>query len=119
MVKVNGTSLSVLNANASYEGTFDKMKEEDEIKKSKDKKEQLKSLLEESVKEFCEDTSFHGFGNLLKADNWIYRVVWSIIIVVSMGYCFYCKYYFNNKAFLCGFISFEFLKVHTIRYKDI
>ena len=60
------------------------------IEKEK-QKQKLNTILEDSVKRWCEDTTSQGFSNLVKTDNWIIRIIWIILIILSMGYCVYSK----------------------------
>ena len=59
--------------------------------------EALKQLIKESVKEWCENTTSHGFSNMVKTDSWVIRSVWIVLVVVSMTYCFYCKPLHKNR----------------------
>ena len=55
----------------------------------KEKQKQLNSLMKECVKEWCEDTTSHGFKNMVKTDSWLIRITWIILIIASMSYCVY------------------------------
>ena len=58
------------------------------MKESKPKKGK-KELMKECVREWCEDTTSHGFKNMVKTDSWVIRIIWVILIIASMGYCIY------------------------------
>jgi hypothetical protein len=60
------------------------------IEKEK-QKQKLNTILEDCVKRWCEDTTSHGFSNMVKTDSWIIRIIWIILIILSMGYCVYSK----------------------------
>ena len=88
---------------------LEKKKELDEIIASdkffklveKDKKEkELNSLMKECIKDWCEDTTSHGFSNMVKTDSWIIRITWIILIIVSMAYCMYSKYFNLSKKYI-------------------
>ena len=53
-------------------------------KESKTKKEIIDITIE------CyENTTIHGFRNIIKADNIIIRLVWVIILIAGIGYSVY------------------------------
>ena len=66
------------------------------FKKTDEKKNQkafqLKKLFKRSVKEWCENTTSHGFSNMIRTDSWIVRIVWLILIFAFMGYCIFSNF---------------------------
>jgi hypothetical protein len=50
--------------------------------------------IKEAIKEFCLDTTAHGFANIVKTDLIIIKLIWSVIVVVAFNYCAYRKYLF-------------------------
>ncbi|RNA37541.1 FMRFamide-activated amiloride-sensitive sodium channel isoform X1 [Brachionus plicatilis] len=55
----------------------------------KEEKHEVQELLKKCVKEWCENTSSHGFSNLIRTDSWIIRIVWLILVLLFIGYCSY------------------------------
>ena len=51
----------------------------------------LKSELKKTAKEWCIDTTSHGFSNVVKADSWTIRIGWILVIIAFTGYCFYSE----------------------------
>jgi len=45
--------------------------------------------IKEAAKEFCLVTTAHGFGNIIRADLILVKLVWSIIVILSSTYCAY------------------------------
>ena len=54
-----------------------------------EKNEELKQLMKDCIKEWCSDTTSHGFSNMVKTDSWAIRIAWIVLVVLSMGYCIY------------------------------
>lgn len=52
-------------------------------------KKNIKKVIKECVIDWCENTTSHGFSNLVRTDSWPIRILWLIIVIISMGYCFY------------------------------
>ena len=48
--------------------------------------ENLSQQLKDYLREWCEDTTSHGFLNLVKTKNWISRIIWIILIVWGITY---------------------------------
>ena len=73
-----------MNSNNATHG-----KESQKTKTKTEKEKQLNKLMKECVKEWCEDTTSHGFKNMVKTDSWLIRITWIILIIASMSYCVY------------------------------
>jgi hypothetical protein len=43
------------------------------------------------IKEFCEDTSFHGLLNIVKTGSWLFRFIWIFLLVIAVLYCSLCN----------------------------
>ena len=56
-----------------------------------DKIGKLKKDLKGCLKEWCMDTTSHGFSNMVKADNWITRLAWLFLVITLTAYCFFSK----------------------------
>ena len=50
---------------------------------------------ENSIKEiarvWCEDTTWHGFKNVVKNDSWIMKILWIAVLIGSTGFCVYSE----------------------------
>jgi hypothetical protein len=102
---------SVILPEAIQNNIFEEVKMPNMIKKSLSlpKNDEKKS----HFVEWCLDTSTHGFSNVIKADNWILKIIWIILILAATAGCLYCKFFFNlniNKA-IRSFRSNQMIKV--------
>ncbi|RNA20730.1 FMRFamide-activated amiloride-sensitive sodium channel isoform X1, partial [Brachionus plicatilis] len=59
----------------------------DPEKQKKREEHEVQELLKKCVKEWCENTSSHGFSNMIRTDSWIIRIVWIILVLLFIGYC--------------------------------
>lgn len=59
------------------------------VDKKAQEEEALKKLFRECFKEWCENTTSHGFGNIVRTDSWFLRFVWMLLIILFSGYCIY------------------------------
>ena len=57
----------------------------------KKKEETLGRSIIEYLKEWCDDTTSHGFKNIVKTDSWIIRIAWILLVLGSMSYCMLSK----------------------------
>jgi hypothetical protein len=71
--------------------------------------------IKETIKEFCLDTTAHGFANIVKTDLIIIKLFWSVIVIVAFNYCayrinIYFKKFFKlfNLIFTLSYISVNF-----------
>ncbi|CAF1056474.1 unnamed protein product [Brachionus calyciflorus] len=74
-----------IQVNEKKEKFFEKTAEE----KKKEHEEALNKLLKDCVREWCENTTSHGFANMVRTDSWIIRIIWLILVIIFMGYCIY------------------------------
>ena len=65
------------------------LKKIDEIKKKEDEKPDEINYLEE----FCMNTYMNGVKNVYKADNWILRMLWILIILAAFAGFIFCILY--------------------------
>ena len=79
----------LFTAKESQKNILHKVERKETRKKSKYSK--LKTNLKECLKEWCLDTTSHGFSNMVKADIRIIRLAWVILVVSLTTYCFYSK----------------------------
>ena len=56
-----------------------------------DKKKTLNDKLKKCSVDFCEDTSTHGLGNIVKTDSWVIRIIWIVLVLAGTVYCTYCN----------------------------
>ena len=47
----------------------------------------LKNSLKDCVRSWCENTSSHGFYNMLESKFLINKIIWMILVLVGIGYC--------------------------------
>lgn len=80
---------SVILPEAIQNNIFEEVKMPNMIKKSLSlpKNDEKKS----HFVEWCLDTSTHGLPNVIKADNWILKIIWIILILTAVAGCLYCK----------------------------
>ena len=52
-------------------------------------KQNLNKILEDCVKQWCQDTTSHGFSNIVRTDSWLIKISWTLLVLASMGYCIY------------------------------
>lgn len=64
------------------------------IKKKRKEMSTKSQKIKEAIKEFCLDTTAHGFANIVKTDLIIIKLIWSVIVVLAFNYCAYRKYLF-------------------------
>ena len=51
-----------------------------------DEDKNLSDRLKGCLSEWCEDTTSHGFLNVVKTKNWISRIIWILLIVAGIAY---------------------------------
>ena len=71
----------------------------------------LKILLEKCLKDWCEETTSHGFFNIIKTKNWISKIFWILIVITGISYSFQC----NNYSILLFFFIFKLLILNEKR----
>ncbi|RNA09553.1 FMRFamide-activated amiloride-sensitive sodium channel isoform X1 [Brachionus plicatilis] len=49
----------------------------------------IQEPLKKCILEWCENTSSHGFSNMVRTDSWIIRIVWLILVLLFIGYCIF------------------------------
>ena len=88
----------------------------EEIKLSNDtgeeKKEEktLGKSIVEYLKEWCDDTTSHGFKNIVKTDSWMIRIAWILLVIGSMSYCMLSKLNVKNCIIKIDIYIFKYLK---------
>ncbi|RNA17960.1 acid-sensing ion channel 1-like [Brachionus plicatilis] len=55
---------------------------------SYDRTGELKKKIRECILDWCENTTNHGFSNIVKADTILLRLFWVVILVLFSTYCF-------------------------------
>jgi hypothetical protein len=60
-------------------------------KKDEIEKEKLRARVKACLHQWCNDTTLHGFVNIIKTDSIIIRLIWIVLVVVCLIYCFYSK----------------------------
>lgn len=73
----------IVDKRKAKEAEIEKLKEEQDAKEAKEWRK--------IVREWCEDTTSHGFSNIIKTNSWFIRLCWIFILFFSIGYCFYSK----------------------------
>jgi hypothetical protein len=87
----------------SDENKQEEKEEEDEEETS------IKSKLKHVLQEWLNDTTTHGFSNILKSKTWFGRIIWTTILASSSCYCFYSKFLF---CFLVDYKYFIYLNFY-------
>ncbi|CAF0821207.1 unnamed protein product [Brachionus calyciflorus] len=60
-----------------------------EIMKTCYDEEEMKKQIKECVREWCENTTSHGFSNMVKTDSNLIRVSWVVLVLCFSSYCLY------------------------------
>ena len=77
-----------------------------ELKYSNQENNELKKELKDCAKSWCENTTFHGFLNIIKTDSYILRLTW--IIIVSLGFYYSTQ---SNFFYNCFYFNFIYRKL--------
>ncbi len=70
-------------------------------KREEIQKEKLRAKLKACLHEWCNDTTLHGFVNIVKTDSIIIRLIWIVLIITCLAYCIYS----NNSIFFEVFLN--------------
>ena len=67
--------------------------------------ENSKSSILNYIREWCLDTTSHGFSNIVKSKYWIAKIVWILFVIGGISYCFYS----NKIALFYNFLILLFI----------
>lgn len=62
------------------------------LDKQKKKKATLKSQLKETVSEWAQSSTSHGLPNIFRNSNLFLKLMWTVCLIASAGYCAYSVY---------------------------
>ncbi|RNA31126.1 FMRFamide-activated amiloride-sensitive sodium channel isoform X1, partial [Brachionus plicatilis] len=74
------SSVPNLTKEKLFTSSGEKIKEEDH---------KFRGLMKKCVKEWLENSSSHGFSNMIRADSWMIKIVWLILVFIFMAYCIF------------------------------
>jgi hypothetical protein len=55
------------------------------------RKRDTQSRLVKCIKDWCEETTMHGFRNISQTKYWPVKLGWVILVSISLFYCIYSK----------------------------
>jgi hypothetical protein len=91
---INGTSLFVSRPNSKLNNNNNEKEEattKEKAKKQEEIEDNTSMIIKKMAKEWFENTTSHGFSNIVKSRNWFGRILWISILMASVVYCFYSK----------------------------
>jgi hypothetical protein len=68
-----------------------------EKSETENKEQSLRSKLKEQALQLCNQTSMHGLAYIVNNENFFYKLIWIIIVIIGIIACIICIWQKNEK----------------------